>query len=122
MDIERTMQFIVEQQAQFWASAQKHDQQIAELKAGMAKQDEQIAAVTGLVGRLAQAEIRLVERMEGQEARLASLETKTTQLFDRMQGQEARLASLETKTTQLFERLDRFIQGLEGNGHKPPSS
>ena len=36
-----------------------------------------------------------------------------------MQGHEARLGSLETKTTQLFERMDRFIQGLEGNGHKP---
>jgi chromosome segregation ATPase len=105
MDIERTMQFIVDQQAQFWASVQKHDEQIAELRASAAKHDEQIAknneqiaTLTDLVGRLAQAEIRLVERM---------------------QGQEARLASLETKTTQLFERMDRFIRGLEGNGHKP---
>ena len=116
MDIERTMQFIVEQQAQFWASVQKHDQQIAELKAGMVKHDEQIAknseqiaTLTDLVGRLAQAEIRLVERIQGQEARLG----------EQMQGHEARLASLETKATQLFERMDRFIQGLEGNGHKP---
>ena len=116
------MQFIVEQQAQFWASVQKHDeqialtsQQIAELKAGMAKHDEQIAKnaeqiaksgeqiaiLTDLVGRLAQAEIRLAELT---------------------QGHDARLASLETKTTQLFARMDRFIQGLEGNGHKPQSS
>ncbi len=112
MDIERTMQFIVEQQAQFWASAQKHDQQIAELKAGMVKHDEQIAknseqiaknseqiaTLTNLVGRVAQAGIHLAAQM---------------------QGHEARLASLETKATQLFERMDRFIQGLEGNGHKP---
>ena len=115
MDIERTMQFIVEQQAQFWASVQKHDEQIAEMRAAAAKHDEQIAknseqisgigeqiaSLTDLVGRLAQAEIRLAEQM---------------------QGQEARLGSLEMKTTQLFERLDRFIQGLEGNGHKPQSS
>jgi hypothetical protein len=32
MDIERTMQFIVEQQAQFWASVQKHDEQMGEMK------------------------------------------------------------------------------------------
>jgi len=112
MDIERTMQFIVEQQAQFWASVQKHDEQVAEMRAAaakaaakhderIAKNSEQIATLTDLVGRLAQAEIRLAEQM---------------------QGHEARLASLETKTTQLFERLDRFIQGLEGNGHKPQSS
>jgi chromosome segregation ATPase len=119
MDIERTMQFIVEQQAQFWASVQKHGEQMAELKAGMAKHDEQIAknseqiaTLTDLVGRLAQAEIRLVEQMRGHEARVA----------EQMQGQEARLASLETKTTQFFERMDRFIQGLEGNGHKTQSS
>jgi chromosome segregation ATPase len=115
MDIERTMQLIVEQQAQFWASVQKHDEQfakndkqIAALTASIQKHDEQIAkdseqiaTLTDLVGRLAKAEIRLVERM---------------------QGQEARLASLETKMTQLFERMDRFIQGLEDDGHKPQSS
>jgi len=99
------MQFIVKQQAQFWASVQKHDEQIAEMRAAAAKasakHDEQIATVTDLVGRLAQAEIRLAEQT---------------------QGHEARLASLETKTAQFFERMDRFIQGLEGNGHEPLSS
>ena len=104
MDIERTMQFIVEQQAQFWTSVQKHDeqvakndQQIAVLTTSMQKHDAAIATLTDLVGRLAQAEIRIAEQL---------------------QGHEARLASLETKTTQLFERMDRFIQGLEGNGHE----
>ena len=53
MDLERTMEFIVEQQAQLTASVQKHDEQIA-------KNSEQIAALSDLVGRLAQAEIRLV--------------------------------------------------------------
>jgi chromosome segregation ATPase len=98
MDIERTMQFIVDQQAQFWASVQKHDEQMAKHDEKIAKNSEQIATLTDLIGRLAQAEIRLAEQM---------------------QGHEARLASLETKTTQFFERMDRFIQGLEGNGHKP---
>ena len=101
MDIERTMQFIVEQQEQFWASVQKHDEQIAALTASNQKHDEQIGTLTNLVGRLAQAEIRLAEQMR---------------------GHEARLTSLETKATQFFEGLDRYIRGLEGNGHKPPSS
>jgi L-serine deaminase len=51
-----------------------------------------------LVGRLAQAEIRLVERMEKSES----------------SQQEMRAAM-----ARLFERMDRFIQGLEGDGHKP---
>jgi len=91
------MQFIVDQQAQFWASVQKHDEQMAKHDEKIAKNSEQIATLTDLIGRLAQAEIRLAEQM---------------------QGHEARLASLETKTTQFLERMDRFIQGLEGNGHK----
>jgi chromosome segregation ATPase len=104
MDIERTMQFILEQQARHEAAVQKHDEQfaknaeqIAALTASVQKHDEQIATLTNLVGRLAQAEIRIAERMEGHEARLSSLETKMTQFLDRM---------------------DRFIQGQEGNGHK----
>jgi chromosome segregation ATPase len=104
MDLERTMQFIVEQQAQMTASAQEHreqtaknEAQIAALTASVQKHDEQIATLADLVGRLAQAEIRLAEQMHGHETRLGSLETKMTQFLDRM---------------------DRFIQGLEGNGHK----
>lgn len=97
MDLEGTMRFIVETLAQLTASAQKHEEQIAKNDAQIARNDAQIAAVTDLVGRLAQAEIHLAEKM---------------------QGHEARLSSLETKSAQLFERMDRFIQGLEGDGHK----
>jgi chromosome segregation ATPase len=117
MDLERTMQFIVEQQARLEASAQMHDEriaknseQIAALTASVQKHDVQIATLTDLVGRLAQAEIRLVEEMRGNEARMA----------EQMQGHEARLGSLETKMTQFLDRMDRFIQGFEGNGHKLP--
>ncbi|MGH9354667.1 MAG: hypothetical protein ACRD10_00880 [Terriglobia bacterium] len=52
--------------------------------------------MTDLVGRLAQAEIRLIERMD---------------------GQETRRQSLESNMSKFFERMDRFVQGLEGNGH-----
>ena len=111
MDLERTMEFIVEQQAQLTASIQKHDEQIAALTASVQRHDaqianlgeqiadlgEKVATVTDLVGRLAQAEIRIAEQMQGHEARLGSLETKMTQFLDRM---------------------DRFIQGFEGDGHK----
>ena len=64
MDLERTMQFIVEQQAQFWSSVQKHDEQIADMRAAAAKHDEQIATLTDLIGRVAKAEIRLTELMQ----------------------------------------------------------
>jgi chromosome segregation ATPase len=115
MDIERTMQFILDSQARLEASAQMHDERIAKNSEQIAKNSEQIAktsqqvaTLTDLVGRLAQAEIRLVEEMRGSEARTAEL----------MQGKEARLGALETKMTQFLDRMDRFIQGMEGNGHK----
>jgi hypothetical protein len=91
MDLRRTMQLIVEQQVQLTASVQKHNQHID-------GPNGEIGALTGLVGRLGQAKILLV---------------------DQMQGREARLASLETKTTQLLERKNRFIQGREGNERNP---
>ena len=112
---ERTMQFIVEQQAQFWASVQKHDEQIAVNSSGgqaesqMAKHDEQIAHHEPGGPSGAGRNPTWLSGCAGHETRVA----------EQMQGQEARLASLETKATQLFERMDRFIQGLEGNGHKP---
>ena len=112
MDIERTMQFIVDQQAQFWASVQKHDEEIAALRASAAKNDAQIATVTDLLGRLAQAEIRLVEQVRSSEARTA----------EQLRNQETRLAALETASAQFFARMDRYLQGHEGNGNKPQSS
>jgi len=109
MDLERTMEFIVEQQAQLTASAQKRDEQIAKHDEQIAKHSEQIASLTDLVGRLAQAEIRLVERMEKMES----------SLVERMEKLEGSQAEMRAAMTRLFERMDRFIQGLEGNGHKP---
>ncbi len=79
------------------ASAQKHDEQLAALTASVQKHDEQIATITDLVGRLAQAEIRLVEQVR---------------------ASESRLGDLETKMTQFLERMDRYIQGPGGNRRK----
>jgi len=65
MDIERTMQFIVEHQAKLTAAGEKHEEQMAELRALSAKladgaakhdgqiaKDDQIATVTDLVRRV----------------------------------------------------------------------
>jgi chromosome segregation ATPase len=97
MDVEQTMQFILEQQA-------RHE-------AAVLKFDEQIASLTDLVGRLPQAEIRLVERMDNLAGRMDNLAEQT-------RGQEGRLQALEKSATSLFTRLDRFIKGMEGDGRK----
>ena len=57
MDIEKTIQFILNTQAKIEVSAQGHEGRIAKLEASM-------AIASDLIGRLAQAEIRLAERMD----------------------------------------------------------
>ena len=80
MDVEKTMQFILETQARLEASAAGHAERLARLEAAMAqhegrlaKLETYIATVTDLVGRLAQAEIHMVERMNDTDERLNAL-------------------------------------------------
>jgi chromosome segregation ATPase len=119
MDLERTMQFIVEQQAQFWASVQKHDEQIAALTASVQRHDEQIAALTASVQRHDEQIAHLGEQVTTLTNLVGRLAQAEIHIAEQMQGHEARLESLETKMTQFLDRMDRFIQGFEGDGHKP---
>ena len=73
MDIEKTMQFMLDMQAKHEAWLQKHEEAMnkheeafsridAAIEAGVAraaKLESSVATVTDLVGRVAQAEIRL---------------------------------------------------------------
>lgn len=61
MDAERAMQFIIEAQAQQAVTLQAH----ADILRDHA---EQIASVTNLIGRLAQAELALTQEMRGLRA------------------------------------------------------
>jgi peptidoglycan hydrolase CwlO-like protein len=78
MDIERTMQFILDAQARLQATASQHDEHLAKLETS-------VSTLTDLVGRLAQAEIRLVERMDRlteRMDRLAESQAHTDQRLD----------------------------------------
>ena len=120
MDVEKTMQFMLDMQAKHEAAVQKHDEQIARLdehlarlEAALAKHDEQIAqnaaqiqAVTDLVGRLAQAEIRLVERIN-------QLAEKTDREIGELREAQARS---DYKLNALIETVDKLVRR---NGGKP---
>jgi hypothetical protein len=97
MDIEKTMEFILSVQARLEASVQQHDERIAELKAS-------VATVTDLVGRLAQTEIRLVERIE------AATGAMTTG-FQELRGLHA---NTESKLNALIDTVDKLVRR---NGH-----
>jgi ABC-type transporter Mla subunit MlaD len=78
MDIEKTMQFILDTQARLEATSSQHDERLAKLETSLTTVSDSLNTVTDLVGRLAQAEIRLVERMD----RLAESQAQTDQRLD----------------------------------------
>ncbi len=91
MDIEKTMEFILAVQARLETSAQGHEERIAKLESS-------VATVTDLVGRLAQAEIRLVERMDAGFQELRELHADT-----------------QYKLNALIETVDKLVRR---DGHK----
>jgi peptidoglycan hydrolase CwlO-like protein len=105
MDIEKTMEFILGVQARLEASTQEHDERLAQIEVSIQKHDEQIAklessiaSVTDLVGRLAQAEIRLAE--------------STTVGFQELRQLHA---DTEYKLNALIETVDKLVHR---DGHK----
>jgi len=82
MDIEQTMQFILDTQARVEATASQHDERLAKLETSLGRLETSVSALTDLVARLAQAEIRLVERMD----RLAESQAHTDQRLDILIG------------------------------------
>jgi chromosome segregation ATPase len=77
MDIEKTMEFILSVQARLEASVQDDHERIAKHDEQIAKLESSIASVTDLVGRLAQAEIRLAERTAADFRELREIQANT---------------------------------------------
>jgi hypothetical protein len=98
MDVEKTMQFILDVQARLEASAAAHDDRLAKIETSIQKHDEQIATVTGLVGRVAQAQIHMAERMAAGFQELRELHADTGY-----------------KLNALIETVDKLVRR---NGHK----
>ncbi len=98
MDIEKTMEFILAVQARLETSVQKHDEQIAKLESSVAKLESSVATVTDVVGRLAQSQIRLTERMDAGFQELRELHADT-----------------QYKLNALIETVDKLVRR---NGHK----
>ncbi|MGH9355164.1 MAG: hypothetical protein ACRD10_03455 [Terriglobia bacterium] len=78
---------------------------LSRLEQVVARNTEAIAQNTEAIGQVAQATSRVAEVT----ARLAESAAATNGRMDVMQ------AAME----RLFEHIDRFIRGLEGNGHRP---
>ena len=82
MDVEKTMQFILDMQAKHEAAIARHDEEMAELRASSAKHDEQIGKnaeqigqLADLVKRIASANLVMADRLN---SLVAALEKYTT--------------------------------------------
>ncbi len=104
MDIEKAMQFMLDMQAKHEAWLQRHEKAFTRIEAALeagaaraAQLESSVATDTDLVGRLAQAEIRLAE-----------------QISDLKQVQ----AASEYKHNAHIETVDKLVRR---NGHDQPA-
>jgi len=76
-EMRRTMQFILEQQAQFTADMlqmrEEHAKFAAETRQNLGRLGEAVLAITGIVGRLGDSQVRLERAQELTEKRVAEL-------------------------------------------------
>jgi len=93
MDIEKTMEFILGVQARLESSVKEHDDRIAKLESGLVELNSSVVTVADLLGRLAQAEIRMAERMEAGFQQLRELHAGT-----------------EYKLNALIETVDKLVR------------
>jgi cell division septum initiation protein DivIVA len=73
MDVEKTMEFLLEHHARFAAEMEELKERVKEHDRVLAKHDEQIAQLTDLVGRVAQAGLVLNQRLVEVTERLDNL-------------------------------------------------
>jgi peptidoglycan hydrolase CwlO-like protein len=105
MDVEKTMEFILSTQARVEVSieelksvAKGHEERVARLETSM-------ATATDLIGRLAQAETRLAERMQ---------DLRETQAAGFKELREVQAAT-EYKLNALIDTVDKIVRK---NGHE----
>lgn len=100
MDVEKTMEFILGVQAKLEATAQEHDERLARLESSL-------TTVTDLVGRVAQAEIRLVERADVVAAQVETLAASMTTGFQDLRKLHA---NTESKLNALIDTVDKLVR------------
>src|SRR2546426_12523282 len=99
--MERAMEFILKQQAQFSADIQRINETLDRHNDAFGKHTEAIVALTGWHGKLVEAQIQLTEVQQGHDARIATIETK--------------IADLAEAGKRTDERLDALITTAEGD-------
>ena len=73
MDVEKTMEFLLEHHARFAADMEELKERVKEHDRVLARHNDQIAQVTDLIGRVAQANLALNQRVVDVTGELGNL-------------------------------------------------
>jgi len=109
VDLEKTMEFILERQGDFAAHISVLREQQAELTARQATSAQQIEALGQAVRDLLQLATLQSERLDAHDRRLEAQEK-------RLEAQEKRSEAFERRFDQFLERFDAYLRGRDGNG------
>jgi len=92
-ELERTIQFILQHEAEVFGRIDRLGSTVEHHEQALERHDKEISQLTDLVGRLAQAEIHLVERMDA----MAGAHNKT-----------------DERLNALIVTVERYIAGRNG--------
>ena len=109
MDVEKTMEFILEQQAEFANHIGELREQQLELAARQATSAQQIEALRQTVQGLVEVARLQSERLDGHDRRLEAQDK-------RLEAQEERSKAFERRFDQFLERFDAYLRGRGGDG------
>ena len=102
MDMEKTMEFILEQQGEFAVH-------IGELREQQATSAQQIETLGQAVRDLLRVATLQSERLDAHDRRLEAQEK-------RLEAQEKRSEAFEQRFDQFLERFDAYLRGRGGDG------
>ncbi|MDT4895896.1 MAG: hypothetical protein QOH25_973 [Acidobacteriota bacterium] len=115
-ELEKTMQFIVEQQAQFAANFQRIDEAREKDVARTKRLEESFQLLVQLAGShderlvtLAEAQIRTSEQMAATDERIAAIN-------ERIAAINERTAETDERLNALIAVVERYISSRGGNG------
>lgn len=110
-EMERKMEFIIEQQAQFVVNFQKLEEAQTRGERRTSELEGAVVAIVNIVGRLAEAQERT-------DARISELAEAQTRLTDAQERTESALAETNERLNAFIVVVERYIT----NGRSEPSS
>ena len=114
--IERQIEFLVNHQAQFFASLQAHQQQIEQHSEQIAKHSEQIAKNSEQIAKNSEQIAQLTDLMLGFGRIVEQLTQTTEQKFDGFDERLERLVEAQQRTDERLNVLINVVERYFSNG------